>query len=132
VITPHSYWYVGTPYSRYEAGLQSAYEDACRQTARLMRERVPVYCPIAHSHGIAIHGGLDPVNGIFWSNANYPLMLPAVGLLVVEMAGWRDSEGLELEIQYFKDLHRPVISIVPGWQSLPVKLQQWMIRHPDD
>lgn len=55
-----SYWYLASPYSKYPAGIEAAFQDICKQTALLIRHKIPVYSPIAHTHPVAIHGEIDP------------------------------------------------------------------------
>lgn len=55
-----SFYYLATPYSRYAAGIEAAFQAASEQAAILVRHGIPVFCPIAHTHPIAIHGDIDP------------------------------------------------------------------------
>ncbi len=102
------FYYVATPYSRYPAGLQAAFEDACRVTAELMRRGCACVSPIAHSHCIATIGGLDPVDHELWVRIDAPLLDAACGCLVVMMPGWRDSRGVAHEIAEFQQAGKPV------------------------
>ena len=54
------FWYLATPYVKFPGGLAAAFVAACEQYALLIRAGVPAFCPIAHSHGAAVHGGIDP------------------------------------------------------------------------
>jgi len=113
----HGFWYLGTPYSKYPRGIQAAYEDACLQQALLIKAGIPVFCPIAHTHGPAIHGGIDPLDHNIWIPADAPFMQAAKGLIVCKMEGWRDSYGLTVEVDYFINHRKPVfymdVGIVP-------------------
>jgi hypothetical protein len=102
-----SYWYVGSPYSKYAAGLEQAWIDVCKEVARYIQAGVPVYSPIAFCHPVAIHSGLDPLDHKIWLPADRPMMDAAHGLIVLKMDGWEDSTGLKYEIRVFSD--RPTI-----------------------
>lgn len=110
----YGYWYLGSPYSKYPKGIQAAYEDVCVQQALLIKGGIPVFCPIAHTHGPAIHGGIDPLAHDIWIPADLPFMYYAKGLIVCMMDGWKDSYGLTLEIEHFIVNHKPVIYMKPG------------------
>jgi len=107
--TPENgFWYVATPYTKYPIGLQSAFEDACRATAELMRRGVPCLSPIAHSHPVATIGGIDPVDHDLWVRNDAPLVHAACGCLVIMMPGWQDSRGVAHEIAEFTAAGKPV------------------------
>jgi hypothetical protein len=109
-----SFWYLGSPYSKYPAGTHQAFVVACQETARLVRAGVPVFSPIAHSHGIAEHGGIDPVDHTIWLPADQPFMAAARGIIVLKLDGWFKSVGLFNEIGYFVLHGKPVVYMVPG------------------
>ena len=104
----NGFWYVATNYSRHPDGLQSAFEEACRVTAELMRQGVPCMSPIAHSHPIATIGGIDPVDHELWVRNDAPLVHSACGCLVIMMPGWMDSRGVAHEIAEFTQAGKPV------------------------
>ena len=56
-----------------------------RAAAVLIRQGIRVYSPIAHTHPIAIHGGIDPLDHKIWLPADAPFMHGAVGLIVSAM-----------------------------------------------
>ena len=109
----NGFLYLATPYSKWPAGIEDAYRMACREAARLMRAGVPVFCPIAHTHGVAIHGGIDPLSHEIWLAADRPLMDAACGLIVVRAQGWEESYGIAEEIKVFKAAGKPILYIDP-------------------
>lgn len=102
------FWYLGTPYSKYPSGLDEAFKDAARAAAHLVRGGVRVYSPIAHTHPVAIYGGIDPFDHDVWLPADRPFMDAACGLIVVKMPSWRESYGLKVEIDTFEAAGKPV------------------------
>ncbi len=110
-IADQSFWYLASPYTKYPGGLTSAWEDVCRTAAWLTERQVPVFCPIAHSHPIAIHGNLDPTDHELWLSSDAPMMRAACGLLIVEMPGWMDSYGVGVEIEAFENMGKPIRQI---------------------
>lgn len=108
-----SFWYLATPYSKYPTGIEEAFRDACRQTAFLIAAGIRVYSPIAHTHPVAMHGNLDPLDHKIWLPADEPFMHAAKGLIVCKMQGWGESYGIGEEIKIFKKAEKPVIYMKP-------------------
>lgn len=104
-----AYWYLASPYSKYPDGLEAAFRDVCKATAFLIQESVRVYSPIAHTHPVAVHGGVNPLDHSIWLPADEPLMRAAHGLIVCKMATWEDSYGIGVEVETFKEMGRPVL-----------------------
>lgn len=110
-----SFWYLASPYSKYPAGLEAAFQEVCRQAALLVHHGIPVYSPIAHTHPIAIHGGTDPLDHGIWLPADLPMMRAAYrGLIVCKMPTWEISYGIGEEIKEFGALKRRVVYMEPG------------------
>jgi hypothetical protein len=114
VLRQYRLVYLATPYSRYPGGLQKAFEDACKLTARLIRNQVRVYSPIAHTHPIAIYGGIDPLDHGIWIPLDKPLMSASDALVVAEMETWSQSKGIQIEIDEFYKADKPVYYINPN------------------
>jgi nucleoside 2-deoxyribosyltransferase len=108
------FWYLASPYSRFRDGREAAYKAACHAAAVLARAGVPVFSPIAHSHGIAENGGINPVDHSIWLPADRPFMDAAKGIIVLKLAGWQTSVGVNHEIGYFARDGKPVIYMEPG------------------
>lgn len=100
--------YLASPYSKYPDGLEAAYRDVALLTARLIQAKVPVFSPIAHSHGVALHGGIDPFSHEIWLPTCRPLIKQAMGMIVATMSGWRDSVGVNWEIDEFSRACKPI------------------------
>lgn len=103
-----SFAYIATPYTRYCKGLEEAWKAACCVTAEFIRRGVPVYSPIAHTHPVAIYGGIDPVDHALWMKADQAVMEAASDLYVIQMPGWNESKGVEMEIAEFKRTQKPI------------------------
>lgn len=106
--------YVGTPYSRYPGGIEPAFVDAAKLTARLMSEGLKVYSPIAHTHPLAIYGGLDPFDHSIWLPFDAAMMEKSDAMIVAMMAGWESSFGIRHEIQVFVEAGKPVYFLDPA------------------
>ncbi len=115
-----SYWYLATPYSKYPEGIQAAFEAACRETAVFVRAGIPVFCPIAHTHPVAIAGDIDPYDHAVWLPADRPFMEGAAGLVFCKLQSWEISYGMKAEREYFESVDKPVVEMEPG--ILPIEL----------
>lgn len=108
------FWYLATPYSKYPKGQMWAFVDAAKLAGKLLQRGVPLFCPIVHSHPIAIHGGIDGLDHDFWIPADRPMMDAAGGLLVGKLEGWEDSDGICEEINIFNAAMKQVEFIDPN------------------
>jgi len=110
-----SFYYLATPYSKYPEGenlyqrLNNAFLMACRQAALLIKAKVPVYSPIAHTHPIAMHNAMDPLDHGIWLPADTPMMEAARGLIVVKAPSWESSYGISKEIEHFTAAGKPIL-----------------------
>ena len=102
------YYYLGSPYSAYEEGLDAAFELACKAAAAFIREEISVISPIAHSHAVVMQGHISPRDNRLWSRVNAPIMRHARGLIVLKADGWEKSKGLAHEIEVFMLRKKPV------------------------
>ncbi len=108
-----SYYYVGSPYSRFPGGLDAAFREICLIMGGFVKARKPAYSPIAHTHPIAMASGIDPFDHAIWLPFDKPMMEGAKGLAVVTMTGWQESKGLREEIAYFRRAGKPIHYIDP-------------------
>lgn len=106
--------YLASPYSLYSAGHEAAYVEACVAAADLIRAGYRVYSPIAASHPIATHGGLDNMDADLWLDQCAPFMEAAAGIVVLMLEGWQESYGVAHEIERFANMDKPIVLMVPG------------------
>lgn len=108
-----SYLYLATAYTKYEGGIEAAYVLACRLTANLMQAGIPVFSPIAHSHGVALHGKIDALDHDIWMKNDAPMMAASCGLVVYTCKGWDESRGVRAEIDVFIGAAKPILFLQP-------------------
>ncbi len=112
------FWYLGSPYSKFAGGLDEAHRLVCVEAARLIKAGLPVYSPIAHTHPVALHGVVDPLDHNIWLPADRPMMDAAFGLIVLKLDGWDESFGLKHEIEVFEAAGKPIAYAPPGDPTL--------------
>lgn len=122
----HEFQYLATPYAKYAHGREMAYTHACIAAAALIKQGVFVFCPIAMSHGISVWGEMDGSDHDVWIPLDHAFMSAASGLIVVQMPGWRDSVGVDIEIQTFRSAGKPI-----QYMQWPMGLETGALReHP--
>lgn len=111
--------YLATPYSKYPKGIHVAYRDAARLAARLMSVGIDTYSPILHTHGMAVHGKISPLNHSVWLKFDAKMMDRCDALLVAKMETWEASFGIAHEISEFKKQRKSIFYIDP--ESLEIE-----------
>jgi hypothetical protein len=105
--------YLATVYTKHPHGIEAAYVDACSIAGKLAKNKIPVFSPIAHTHHIAIYGGLDPLDHDIWIPFDTPMMAVSAALLVAKMENWWNSYGIGEEIKYFNTNEKPIFYLNP-------------------
>ena len=107
--------YLASPYSapagtpEPDAGIlrDARFKAVAHVAARMMARGVLLYCPITHTHPIAMAGEL-PTDFGFWERYGRRLLLSCDSVTVLCLDGWRESEGVTAEIALARELGLPV------------------------
>lgn len=95
--------YLASPYSVGGAGKNlrtRRFKLACKKAAELMAGGENVFCPIAHSHPVEVHG-MSAVEGHdFWLKQDFAVLERCTKLVVYRMQGWQDSFGIAKEMEF--------------------------------
>jgi hypothetical protein len=119
MISEHSsFWYLGSPYSRYPHGLEAAYTAAVIARGRLIRAGVPVFSPVIHSHPVAFLCDIDPLDHSIWLSAERPMLDAACGLIILRLEGWKESIGLREERKLFAAAGKPEVMMEPDCRDI--------------
>lgn len=103
-------YYLATAYTKYQGGnLNAAFIAACKITADLITAGHNVYSPIVHGHPVAVNSGLDPLDHTLWLSVDAAMMEAADALMVAQMEGWRQSYGVDYEIEVFRSARKPIV-----------------------
>jgi hypothetical protein len=105
--------YLATPYSKYGAGQQRAFEDAAALAGRLVNRGVFVFSPIAHGHPMSVYGEVPPLSHELWLRFDGQFIEGCGALLMAQMTGWHDSYGMREEKRKFQMQHKPIFYLDP-------------------
>lgn len=100
--------YLASPYTSYQKGQligrhieqEHRFRQVSAKAGQLMEQGMKVFCPIAHSHPIALYSGINPTDGDFWINQDLAVLEHCDKLLVYKMPGWEQSRGVKMEIAF--------------------------------
>lgn len=100
--------YVATTYTLHPAGIENAFIDASKAAAALLRKGFAVFSPVAHTHPIAVYGGINPLDHAIWLPFDEHMMKVADELFVIHMDGWEQSHGIAHEMKFFERAGKPI------------------------
>jgi len=110
------YVYLASPYRSFDENPEVAgrmekkrYELACQYAGQLMQFGLRVFSPIAHSHGIGEQHHHVRHDQDFWMQQDEAWLRNASALVVLMLPGWSHSAGVNLENDFWHDMHRAPI-----------------------
>lgn len=106
--------YLGTPYTKYPDGHESAWREAISVLGRLLDLKIKVYSPIVQGHPLSSVYGIDPHDVEFWVRFNRPLIDKSDAFLIVTMESWEISSGLKHEVGIFLEQGKPIFYLDPN------------------
>jgi len=105
--------YLASPYSHPDSLIRERRHQAvCHAAARLIRNGQVVFSPVAHSHAIALCGVRSDWE--FWERQDRLFLQACDELVVLMLTGWRESTGVQAEIQIAEELGKPVRYLDPS------------------
>lgn len=105
--------YLATPFSHKDRHVMlERFNVVNKVAAKLMANGYIVYSPISHTHPISEAGSL-PTDWEFWKEQDSPFLEWCDELWVLVVNGWRDSVGVQAEIEEARELNKPVRFIGP-------------------
>jgi len=106
--------YLASPFSDQEPKVrQQRFDAVCEVAARLMRNGMKIFSPIAHSYPIAQHG-LPLTEWNFWEEMDREHLEHCTHLIVLMLDGWEQSVGVQAEIKMAREMGKPVTFLDPS------------------
>ena len=100
--------YLASPYSDDDPEVErKRFESVCKIAASLISEGCLVFCPIAHSHPIHIHGDMRTDSG-YWAKLNESWLDWCDELWIANMPNWHQSKGIRREMKYAKKIGKKI------------------------
>lgn len=100
--------YLASPYSHPDPEVRrQRFDTVCFAAAGFMREGHHIFSPIAHTHPIAMQGDL-PKGWEFWAEYDRKIIAVCGELWVLQMDGWRESQGVAAEVKIAEEYGLPV------------------------
>lgn len=101
--------YLASPYSNKLPEVRQQRFEATRAfVATKLKEHVEaIFSPIVYCHEMAALYNF-PTDAAFWETFNYGFVVRSSRIWVLTLDGWEQSVGVNLEIQWAKDLNLPV------------------------
>ena len=108
---PDTLNYLASPYTLYPRGLVAAFQEIAAITGKLRKAGIFTFSPIVHSHSEAVYAELDPLDLSLWYPYNKIMMERCDCLIVAQMEGWDQSDGVRGEIEYFLKMEKPIFDL---------------------
>jgi nucleoside 2-deoxyribosyltransferase len=100
--------YLASPYTGTSEQQADRFDIVCQVAGKIILDRkFPVFSPIAHSHPIATRCDLSGEHD-FWIDQNRAWLEWADEVWVAMIDGWKDSKGVQWEVEYAKAHGMPV------------------------
>lgn len=139
-VMPEDYLYLASPYSHEDASIRSHRFSAISKLGfDLIRKGLNLFCPITQSHTLNDHRyligadrtGLYDAMSIYRAEAgklnnisplghdecmrvDYSFLKHAKGLIVAMLDGWKESQGVALEIAFARANNLPIYFLSPN------------------
>ncbi len=106
--------YLASPYSHPEATVRaSRFRATCQAAAKLIQQGHLVFAPIAHSHPMTEFG--LPPDWRFWERHDVEFLRRCNELVVLKLDGWRESRGVQAEIDLALEMDLPIRYLDAEW-----------------
>ena len=102
-------WYLAHP---YRGDHEENFNQVNKIASKLIKQGVMVYSPVSHTHPISEAGGMDGDDLGLWLKLDELFMKKCNGIILCP--GWEDSEGCNVELEYFLSQREMVYFYIDG------------------
>jgi hypothetical protein len=108
--------YLASPYTHPDPAVRAVrFRATCQTAAKLIREGQIVFAPIAHSHPMTEFG--LPADWQFWERYDVEFLRRCSELVVLKLDGWRESRGVQAEIDLALEMDLPIRYLDATWAN---------------
>ena len=108
--------YLASPYSHLDPSVREArFDAACQATVELVRAGHVVFSPIVHGHPL-VRFDL-PTTWEYWERFDREYLRRCDEMLVLMLDGWRESRGVQAEIDLAIEMDLPIRYLSPSMIS---------------
>lgn len=120
--------YLASPYSHPDKNVQeSRVKQVAEKAVQLINAGIPVISPIVHNVGLIQHSPNAMEGGWKnWGKLDEAMLSSCKYMIVYQMEGWKESKGIEAEIQICKRLNIPIIRITELTEVSII--QEWVLQ----
>lgn len=110
--------YLASPYTDSEPAVRDLrFRAACAATVSLILAGEAVFAPVVYGHQLVQF--CVPMNWSFWQRTDRELLARCDEVVVLTLDGWRESEGVQAEIEIAKELGKPIWYLDPAQVDTP-------------
>jgi hypothetical protein len=108
--------YLASPYSHPDPTVRARrFRATCQAAAKLIRDGHVVFAPISHSHPMTEFG--LPADWQFWERHDIEFLRRCNELVVLKLDGWRESRGVQAEIDLALEMDLPIRYLDAAWAN---------------
>lgn len=111
--------YLGSPYSHKQTSimhLRVSVTAHCMAHFRRSASELVLYSPIVQWSRVAFENDL-PHDFETWKQHDFFMIRKSSALWVLTIDGWRESYGVQQEMEFAKDINTPIMYVVPEWDE---------------
>ncbi|MSQ96815.1 MAG: DUF1937 family protein [Gemmataceae bacterium] len=110
--------YLASPYSHPDPAVRAQrFREACRAAAALVQAGRVVFAPVVHSHPLVEFG--VPTDWAFWQQTDQRFLEQCDEVVILMLDGWRESVGVEAEIEIARAFGKPTRFLEPSLGDTP-------------
>ncbi len=99
--------YLASPYWHTDPAVRNQrFRAACRATAQMIRQGITVFSPVVYGHALVGEG--LPGDWSFWEGHDTDYLMLSDEVVVLQVDGWEESEGVREEVRLAAALGKAV------------------------
>lgn len=111
--------YLASPYKHEDEDILRRRKDAAAAAVAFFINSdadIMPYSPIVHWHEVAVNHEL-PHDFHFWQTLDFFMIKKSAAFWILTLEGWRESFGISQELEFSRDIQKPVLYITQSSDS---------------